>query len=64
MRLLACGGLAAMTEAAFSSSVLVTRRLLLRERAVLRQAVAPLLADLAASGLSVPDVREQAHDER
>ena len=53
-----------MTEAAFSSSVLVTRRLLLRERAVLRQAVAPLLADLAASGLSVPDVREQAHEER
>jgi hypothetical protein len=34
------------------------------ERAVLRQAVAPLLADLAASGMSVPDIRDEAHEER
>ncbi len=34
------------------------------ERAVLRQAAAPLLADLAASGLSLPDIREEAHEER
>jgi hypothetical protein len=31
---------------------------------VLRQAVAPLLTDLAASGLSLPDIREEAHEER
>jgi hypothetical protein len=34
------------------------------ERAVLRRAAAPLLADLAASGLPVPDIREEAHEER
>jgi hypothetical protein len=34
------------------------------ERAVLRQAVTPLLADLAASGMSLPDIREEAHEER
>ncbi len=34
------------------------------ERAVLRQAVAPLLADLAASGMALPDIREEAHEER
>ena len=34
------------------------------ERAVLRQAAAPLLADLAASGMSLPDIREEAHEER
>ncbi len=34
------------------------------ERAVLRRAAAPLLADLAASGLPLPDIREEAHEER
>lgn len=34
------------------------------EQAVLRQAVAPLLADLATSGLSLPDIRDEAHEER
>ena len=34
------------------------------ERAVLREAVTPLLADLAASGMSLPDIREEAHEER
>jgi len=34
------------------------------EQAVLRQAVAPLLADLAASGMSLPDIRGEAHEER
>lgn len=34
------------------------------ERAVLRQAAAPLLADLAASGMSLPDIREEAHEYR
>lgn len=34
------------------------------ERAVLRRAAAPLLADLAASGMPVPDIREEAHQER
>jgi hypothetical protein len=34
------------------------------ERAVMRQAVAPLLADLAASGMTLPDIREEAHQER
>jgi hypothetical protein len=34
------------------------------ERAVLQKALAPLLADLAASGLSLPDIREEAHEER
>jgi len=34
------------------------------ERAVLRRAVAPLLADLAASGMPLPDIREEAHEER
>lgn len=34
------------------------------ERAVLRRAVAPLLADLTASGMSLPDIREEAHEER
>jgi hypothetical protein len=33
------------------------------ERAVLRHAAAPLLADLAASGMPVPDIREEAHNE-
>ncbi len=35
-----------------------------RERAVLREAAAPLLADLTASGMSLPDIREEAHEER
>jgi hypothetical protein len=34
------------------------------ERAVLGRAIAPLLADLAASGMSLPDIREEAHEER
>ena len=34
------------------------------ERAVLWQAVAPLMAGLAASGMSRRDVREEAHEER
>jgi hypothetical protein len=34
------------------------------ERVVLRRAAAPLLADLAASGLPVPGIREEAHEER
>ena len=34
------------------------------ERAVLRRAAAPLLADLAASSMPVPDIREEAHEER
>lgn len=34
------------------------------ERAVLRQAAAPLLADLATSGMSLPDIRDEAHEER
>ena len=34
------------------------------ERTVLRRAAAPLLADLAASGMSLPDIREEAHEER
>jgi hypothetical protein len=34
------------------------------EREVLRRATAPLLADLSASGLPVPDIREEAHEER
>lgn len=34
------------------------------EAAVLRQAAAPLLADLAASGLGLPDIRDEAHEER
>jgi len=34
------------------------------ERAVLRRALAPLLADLAASGTNLPDIREEAHEER
>jgi hypothetical protein len=34
------------------------------EAAVLRQAAEPLLADLAASGLDVPDIRDEAHQER
>jgi hypothetical protein len=34
------------------------------ERSVLRGAVAPLLADLAASGMSLPDIREEAREER
>src|SRR5262249_15171383 len=34
------------------------------ERAVLRQAVAPLLADLPASSMSLPDIREEAHEDR
>jgi hypothetical protein len=33
------------------------------ERSVLREAVAPLLADLAASGMSLPDIREEAREE-
>lgn len=40
------------------------RPLMGMEAAVLRQAVAPLLADLAAGGLGLPDVREEAHEER
>jgi len=34
------------------------------ERAVLRRAAAPLLADLAASDMPVPGIREEAHEER
>ena len=34
------------------------------ERAVLRHAVAPLLADLDASGMGLPDIREEAHEDR
>ena len=34
------------------------------EREVLRRAVAPLMADLAASGMRLPDIREDAHEER
>ena len=34
------------------------------ERAVLRRATAPLLADLAASRLPAPGIREEAHEER
>jgi hypothetical protein len=34
------------------------------EAAVLRQAAEPLLADLAASSLDVPDIRDEAHEER
>ena len=34
------------------------------ESAVLRQAAAPLLADLAASSLGLPDIRDEAHEER
>ena len=33
------------------------------ERSALRAAAAPLLADLAASGLSLPEIREEAHHE-
>jgi hypothetical protein len=33
------------------------------ERTVLRSAAAPLLTDLAASGMPLPDIREEAHDE-
>jgi hypothetical protein len=34
------------------------------ERSVLREAAAPLLADLAARGMSLPDIREEAREER
>lgn len=34
------------------------------EAAVLHRAAAPLLADLAASGMSMPDIREEAHEYR
>jgi len=34
------------------------------ERAVLWRAAAPLLADLAASGMPLPDIRDEAHEER
>jgi hypothetical protein len=34
------------------------------ERAVLRRGVAPLMADLAASGMNLPDIGEEAHEER
>ena len=59
----------AMGEEAFASW---QRRVLLEhprpltdmERAVLHQAAAPLLADLAASGMSVPDIRDEAHEDR
>jgi hypothetical protein len=34
------------------------------ERAALRLAAAPLLADLAASGMPRPDIRDEAHEER
>jgi len=40
------------------------RQLTEAERAVLRQAVTPLLADLAASGMSVPVILEEAREER
>jgi hypothetical protein len=33
------------------------------ERAVLREAVAPVLRDLAATGTSMPVIREEAHEE-
>lgn len=34
------------------------------ERAVLREAVAPVLRDLAASGMTEPEVRAEAHEDR
>jgi len=34
------------------------------ERGTLREAVAPLLRDLAASGMPLPDIREEAHEYR
>ncbi len=34
------------------------------EKAVLRQALAPVLHDLAATGQTLPDIREEAHDDR
>lgn len=34
------------------------------EKAVLREAVAPLLRDLAAMGQALPDIREEAHEDR
>jgi hypothetical protein len=34
------------------------------ERRVLRETVAPLLRDLAASGMSLPDIREEAREDR
>ncbi len=34
------------------------------ERVVLRRAAEPLLADLAASGMSMPDIRDEAHEEQ
>jgi hypothetical protein len=34
------------------------------ERAVLWRVAAPVLADLAASGMTLPDIREEAHEER
>jgi len=34
------------------------------ERSVLRETAAPLLTDLAASGMGLPDIREKAREER
>jgi len=33
------------------------------ERSVLRETAAPLLRDLAATGMSLPDIREEAHED-
>ena len=35
-----------------------------RALSVLRAVLAPVLADLAASGVSPPDIREEAHEDR
>jgi hypothetical protein len=35
-----------------------------REKAVLREAVAPVLRDLEATGQTLPDIREEAHEDR
>jgi hypothetical protein len=34
------------------------------ERSVLQETAAPLLRDLAATGMSLPDIREEAHEDR
>lgn len=34
-----------------------------QERSVLREAAAPLLRDLAATGMSLPDIRDEAHED-
>lgn len=34
------------------------------EKALLREAVAPVLRDLAATGQTLPDIREEAHEDR